>query len=92
MCKYYKEGCCPRPAFVCWFWHPEQSVKFIPDNDAPLLVQSMIDVIKYVRKELVTDPNKYNTSATRRAAGPQVLAKDRPLPVVSAQDNEVQPL
>ena len=92
LCKDNVEGYCPRTPLTCWFWHSEESVKFIPDENAPPIVQSVGDLIKYLKKELVTDPSKYTSSANERAVGPQVLAKDSRLPVVGSQDKEVPPL
>ena len=59
LCKYINGKGCTRPAYDCWFWHPGDTVKYVPDEDAPLLVQSMGDIMKYIKKELTKNPNKY---------------------------------
>ena len=92
VCQDISSGYCPRTASDCWFLHPEERINFIPDENAPFSVQPMGELVRYLNKELVTNPNKYKTSENGRAASPQVLAKDSRLPVVGSQDNEVQPV
>ncbi|CAL4236905.1 unnamed protein product, partial [Meganyctiphanes norvegica] len=62
MCKYHIAEGCERTASDCWFWHPgEMFDKFVPDDDAPMIVQSMGDIMSYIKNELSKDPDKYKS-------------------------------
>ena len=48
VCKDFIENDCARPD--CWYWHPGNKVKkFVPDPNAPLLVQSVAEAMRYFR-------------------------------------------
>ena len=48
VCKDFIENGCSRPD--CWYFHPGNRVKkFVPDPNAPLLVQSVAEAMRYFR-------------------------------------------
>ena len=53
ICKYNKGEVCSEHASDCWFWHP--------DDDTTILVQSIGDIMMYLRNQLVINPDKYKT-------------------------------
>lgn len=60
VCKYFKGDGCQRSASNCWFWHPGVKYDtFTPAVDAPRIVQSVGDLMKYIRNEQAVNPDKY---------------------------------
>ena len=53
VCKHINGEGCSRPVSECWFWHPGNKVKYVPDENAPVLVPSMGDTMKYIRNNLL---------------------------------------
>ena len=59
LCEYFDGEGCDRPASECWYWHPGTSIKYVPDDNAPVIVQSMGGIMKYLKEEIGKNPNKY---------------------------------
>ena len=53
LCEYFDGEGCDRPASECWYWHPGTSIKYVPDDNAPLIVQSMGGIMKYLKEKTV---------------------------------------
>ena len=60
LCKYWniKGSGCPRKPQECWFWHPNEHFEYVPDINAPVIVQSMAETLKYISRKLKNKARK----------------------------------